>query len=198
MKRTMIGIVAALLVAPAAHAEPPAPAPGQVANAAKTCKALKAMDAAGQMAKLGGETFVQAYGTRSNAHGRCVSDQARKLAATSAAAAVGAATAAAKARASASCKEWMDAKDVAQTALGGQSFAQKYGNGNNAYGKCVSDQAKTGVDRVANAARTCKQWSNASIDDQKAALAGMTFAQKYGTAANAYGKCVSSQARSDG
>jgi hypothetical protein len=79
MKQIIIRIVAALLITPAAAlADTPAPAPGQLTNAAKRCKALRSTDVAQQMAALAGKTFPQAYGTRSNAYGKCVADQAKK------------------------------------------------------------------------------------------------------------------------
>jgi hypothetical protein len=194
MQRIVIALVSAAVLAPAAFADSPAPAAAQLKNAAKTCKALKAKPESEQTAALG-KTFAQAYGTRSNAHGKCVSDQARKLAAAAAQAAEQAAVEAARQNASTTCKAWATDAAAVQTALEGKTFADVYGKGNNAYGKCVSAQARAGVDAVVNAARTCKGWSKATVDAQKAALEGKTFAERFGTAANAYGKCVSAQSK---
>lgn len=196
MKKILIGLVVAAVLAPAALADGPAPVPAQLKNAAKTCKALKAKTADEQKAALGGRTFGEAYGTRPNAHGKCVSDQARKLAAAAARAAEQAAVEAAKTNAATTCKAWLSADETAQkAALGGKTFAEVYGKGANAYGKCVAGQAKEGAEAVANAAQTCKRWSKATVDVQRVALGGKTFAEAFGTAANAYGKCVSAQSK---
>jgi hypothetical protein len=195
MQRIVIALVSAAVLAPAAFADSPAPAPTQLKNAAKTCKALKAKPESEQTAALAGKTFAQAYGTRSNAHGKCVSDQARRLAAAAAKAAEQAAVEAAKQNAATTCKAWAADPAAVQASLGDKTFADVYGKGNNAYGKCVSAQARAGADAVANAARTCKAWSKATVDAQKAALDGKTFAEAFGSAANAYGKCVSAQSK---
>jgi hypothetical protein len=196
MQRIVIAIVAVAVLAPAAFADGPAPAAPQLKNAAKICKALKAKPEADQQAALGGKTFAQAYGTRSNAHGKCVSSQARKLAAAAAKVAEQAAVEAASQNAAATCKTWLAADEAAQqAALGGKTFAEVYGKNKNAYGKCVSEQARSGEEAVANAARSCKAWSQATVDAQKAALGGKTYAEAFGSAANAYGKCVSAQSK---
>ncbi len=41
MQRIVIGLVAAAVLAPAAFADSPAPAPAQLKNAAKICRALR-------------------------------------------------------------------------------------------------------------------------------------------------------------
>ena len=107
-----------------------------------------------------------------------------------------AAVEAAKSNAATTCKAWMSADETAQkAAFGGKTFADVYGSNGNAYGKCVSGQAKEGADAVANAAQRCKQWSKATVDAQKVALGGKTFAEAFGTGANAYGKCVAAQSK---
>lgn len=94
---------------------------------------------------------------------------------------------------------------------GGKSFQEHYGtNGSkgngqgqdkgkgkgNAFGKCVSASAKDGTaesrSAEVNAAKLCKAWR---ADDAAAriALGGKTFAEAYGSAKNAFGKCVSAQ-----
>jgi hypothetical protein len=72
----------------------------------------------------------------------------------------------------------------------------------NAYGKCVSNQAKNNAkdDKQAhsNAAKDCKAEQAQSDADFAAAHGGKTFDQQYGTGKkgkNAYGKCVSSKAK---
>ena len=71
----------------------------------------------------------------------------------------------------------------------------------NAYGKCVSNQAKNNAsdDKQAhsNAAKDCKAERAQSDSDFAAAHGGKTFSQQYGTGKNgknAYGKCVSQKA----
>lgn len=195
MRKILIGLVAAAVLVPTALADAPAPAPAQVKSAAKLCKALQTKTAAEQMAALSGKTFAQAYGTSANAHGKCVSDQARKAAAKAATAAEQAAVAAVKANAAATCKAWEADAAARQAALGDKSFADVYGGNKNAYGRCVVAQAKAGAEAVANAARTCKGWSKATLEAQRAALQGKTFVETFGSAANAYGKCVSAQSK---
>lgn len=103
-----------------------------VTNAAKACKAERALDPA---------AFAQKYGTNkngSNAYGKCVSTKAKQLKADSDAADA----AKIKARKSAA-KEC-----AAERALDRAAFAKKYGtnaNGRNAFGKCVSAKAKAKV-----------------------------------------------------
>ena len=90
--------------------------------------------------------------------------------------------------------------------LGKEAFAQKYGtnkNKRNAFGKCVSRKAKKleakreqkakqkQQAQQENAAKKCKA--------EREQLGEQTFAQKSGTnknKSNAYGKCVSTLARS--
>jgi hypothetical protein len=81
------------------------------------------------------------------------------------------------------------------------AFAAKYGtnhNGANAFGKCVSAQAKTlvqmddtDVEAEVSAAKTCDQERGTTADSRAA------FADKYGTnrhKRNAFGRCVSATA----
>lgn len=149
-----------------------------VPTAQEQCAQLKA--------DMGKATFNQTYGTnknRSNAFGKCVS--ARTTATEEAAAE-------AKANASKQC----DAEEAADPA----AFADKYGTGknkSNAHGKCVSGKAKAqtaeaveaDLEDTESAAKTCK--SERAADPA-------AFKTKYGTNANksnAFGKCVSAQAK---
>ena len=103
-----------------------------VSNAAKSCKAQQAdPNFAGSH---GGKSFDQFYGSNSskgkgadrNAYGRCVSQQVQQSVK---------AEAAASASAAKTCKAALKADATA--------FATKYGTGRNAFGKCVSQTAKT-------------------------------------------------------
>jgi hypothetical protein len=93
-------------------------------NAAKACKAERAADLA---------AFTTKYGTNENgknAYGKCVSAKAREAAAQETQARVNAAK---------TCK--------AERTADAAAFTTKYGtnkNGKNAFGKCVSKQAKAG------------------------------------------------------
>ena len=79
-----------------------------------------------------------------------------------------------------------------RTAMGAELFKTTYGTNkkkSNAFGKCVSAQAKVEKAAVTKAKNTCRT-------EQEADAAA--FAAKYGTnknGKNAYGKCVSAQAK---
>ena len=135
---------------------------------------------------MGKDAFKLAFGTnenRSNAFGKCVSKRN---------AATDEARAEAKSNAAKDCKSEQAADEAA--------FAAKYGTGKtkrNAYGKCVSTKAKAKtadaveeqVEATVEAATTCKAERRADAD---------AFRAKYGTNANkrnAFGKCVSAQAK---
>jgi hypothetical protein len=71
----------------------------------------------------------------------------------------------------------------------------------NAYGKCVSNQAKNNAEDSdqahSNAAKECKAEKAQSDEEFAAAHGGKTFTEQYGTGKtgkNAYGKCVSQKA----
>ena len=143
---------------------------------------------------MGTDGFKAYYGTnanKANAWGKCVSKQSQAEVAHDAAA-------------STACAAERDDAGFAAS-HGGKSFAQFYGtsgnangNGNgagkNAFGKCVSsksDEADAAVQTATVAAgKACKT-------EQAAGRAA--FMQKYGSGpkkANAFGKCVSSKAKS--
>ncbi|MBA2504315.1 MAG: hypothetical protein H0V29_00055 [Thermoleophilaceae bacterium] len=149
-------------------------------NPSKQCKALKAA--------MGAENFANTYGTNANkrnAFGKCVSAVARQQ---------GKVEQQAKSNASKDCKAEQADPNFAAT-HGGKTFEQLYGtnkNGNNAFGKCVSQKASanakadpTAKNQV-NAAKQCKA-------DKKADAA--KFAADYGSRPNAFGKCVSKKAK---
>ncbi|HWH05506.1 MAG TPA: hypothetical protein VNT23_03590, partial [Gaiellaceae bacterium] len=164
--------LAAAVVPVAALAQAPAPTGADKANGARACKALKASM---------GDTFAATYGTnadKSNAMGKCVSAWAKQ-------------SAAARKAAHTACKaEQRDPNFAASH--DGKTFAQVYGNrkGSAAFARCVSakQQATTASARKAtvNAASLCKA-------ERKADAAA--FTAKYGTKANAFGKCVSQTAK---
>lgn len=134
----------------------------------------------------GDKTFAQFYGTGKsgkNAFGNCVS-----------------------ARASASSQaEQQGRSNPAQTcraqrtSMGTATFDKTYGknaNDKNAFGKCVSANAKSQASNEVNASTACK----AEQGDANFATnhGGKTFNQFYGTNAdqsNSFGKCVSAKAQ---
>jgi hypothetical protein len=130
--------------------------------------------------------FRQTYGTNKNKHnafGKCVSKRAH---------ATTDAAKAARQNASQECT----AEETADPA----AFTQKYGTGRhgaNAHGKCVSQKAKSKtaeavddeVEADVNAPKACKSERKADPS---------AFAEKYGSnrnKRNAFGKCVSKQAK---
>jgi hypothetical protein len=144
-------------------------------DAVKTCKELR--KAAGK------KGFADLYGKKGL--GRCIKQETKENSAEQQQAGDTAAKNAAK-----ECK--------AEQSADAATFASTYGNGHNAYGKCVSQKAKADQqeqeqenaqadDDQVGAARQCK-------DERKADSAA--FADKYGTNGNkrnAFGKCVSQQ-----
>jgi hypothetical protein len=139
-----------------------------------------------ERAQMGAAVFAQTYGTnknRSNAFGKCVSKRSR-------------ATETAQEEAHTNASKQCDTEETADPA----AFKAKYGTGKkgaNAHGKCVSQKAKAETnakvdDQVAadvSAAKSCKA-------ERKADPAA--FKAHYGTnrnKSNAFGKCVSAQAK---
>jgi hypothetical protein len=173
LKFLTIGLVAVVLVPAAALADTVTPA--DKANGARTCQALRT--------SLTEATFKATYGTnadKSNAFGKCVSKWTR-------------AEHQNRLEAEAACKaEQADAGFAA--AHGGKTFDQFYGAGKkaaNALQHCVQlkRQAASVAERQAtvNAARSCKA--------ERKSLGTEAFVSKYGTKANAFGKCVSKLAQ---
>ena len=165
MKKLLVAAALSAAAISPAVATAADPTPADSKNAAKYCKALR--DAAGST------SFVSMFGTKKNAYGKCVSQTAKKTATEDAAQAK-----TAKSQAVEECR------------------AAKTEGSKNAFGKCVSEKAKAKKaaadkedkaeegDRV-NAAKSCK---TAKKDTAK-------FAADYGTAKNAFGKCVSKTAK---
>jgi hypothetical protein len=175
MRRSLIVAVLAALVVPVA-ALAATPSPNSLAS--DTCRQLQSSM---------GADFALTYGTnasRSNAFGQCV---ARNTAAATQQLANAAKT----------CKaEQADPNFAASH--GGKTFVQFYAGSNgkgaaveaNAYGKCVSKHAREAAaahaQALTKAARTCRA-------ERKADAAA--FAAKYGSARNAFGKCVAARAK---
>jgi hypothetical protein len=143
MKKLAIIVALCAFAVPAALAAPPADkgkpespgksaaAPGQQAeqNAAKACKAERA---------LGAQAFADKYGTNANkrnAFGKCVSGKVKK---------------AQQAEQQSQAEKNAAKKCKAERAQNPQAFADKYGtnaNKRNAFGKCVSKLAKQNGDQ---------------------------------------------------
>lgn len=128
--------------------------------------------------QVGDATFKATYGTnrnKSNAFGKCVSKRSSSVNS-------------ANSNAATTCKAEQTADPAA--------FKAKYGtnkNGNNAYGKCVSGKAKATVD-----AQTAANVSAEKSCRTERAADPAAFKNKYGTnknKSNAFGKCVSAQAK---
>jgi hypothetical protein len=85
--------------------------------------------------------------------------------------------------------------------LGAANFKSLYapgGTGANAFGKCVSKHARAAAVNRTNAAKACKAEMAMSEADFRASHDGKSFAEFYGkneNDRNAYGKCVSSKAK---
>ena len=85
--------------------------------------------------------------------------------------------------------------------LGAANFKSLYapgGTGANAMGKCVSKHARAAAANRTNAAKACKAEMAMPEADFRAAHDGKSFAEFYGrndSDRNAYGKCVSSKAK---
>ncbi len=107
-------------------------------NAAHTCKTWRENDDAFQAAMVGtpneGKTFAEVFGPNANAYGKCVSTVARQQNRERRGALVSAAK---------TCRAWKSDADAFAEAMEGtpnegKTFAQVYGSGMSAYGKCVS------------------------------------------------------------
>ena len=87
------------------------------------------------------------------------------------------------------------------TTLGAANFKALYspgGSGANAMGKCASKHAHAAAVNQMNAAKACKAEMAMPEAAFRAAHSGMSFAELYGknkNDRNAYGKCVSSKAK---
>lgn len=173
MTKTILVTVAlaALLVPVAALADGAQPTPAAVANQA--CSQLRT--------QMGASTFAATYGTnanKSNAFGQCVAKQAPRASANI--------NSALK-----SCKAGQASDPAAFNAkYGTNGKSGSAGAANNALGKCVSAAVKQATSAetksLVAAAKSCKAALKASKTD---------FAAKWGSKANAFGKCVAATAK---
>ncbi len=181
-----LAAIAAALALPAG-ALAAAPSKADKRNASKQCRAERGTTSATR------EAFARKYGTnanKSNAFGKCVSQKAREELRE---------RRAAKRQGARECR-------AERAEIGREDFAKKYGtnkNNRNAFGKCVSREAKKAKramdreDREArieqrNAAKDCDAERGTTAESRKA------FAAKHGTnknQKNAFGKCVSQKAQ---
>jgi hypothetical protein len=181
VKRVLIavGVIVALLV--------PLTAAAKVTktdkhNAKVECKALR---------KAAGKTNFAAlmYSSKRKAFGLCVKRKSREESRERQAAHTNAAK---------ECREEQGTTDASR-----EAFRQKYGtnhNKANAFGKCVSQHARENKDDMddedqnkVNAAKECREEQGTTSQSREA------FRNKWGTNANkrnAFGKCVSSTAKS--
>jgi hypothetical protein len=190
MRKTLIiAGVAGTLLLPAAAQASDTPTGTDTANATQECRFERGATAATR------EAFAARYGTnhnRANAFGKCVSAKARDEAAERDSAATGASQA---------CRTERGTTPASEAA-----FALKYGtnkNGKNAFGKCVSQQAKAAKDAADQKDRQAdtkrKSAAKQCADERGTTVASRAaFTKKYGTTAsgsNAFGRCVSKVAK---
>ena len=173
MRKILIAGALAACAVPSAALAGETPNPKSPAN---QCRA--------ERTAMGDTNFKNAYGTnanKSNAFGKCVAKHTASQGKN-------------KANAARACRAERSDPNFAAT-HGGKTFDQFYGNskGRAAFGRCVkskADQATAAQQQArVNASRTCRA-------EQKTDPAA--FKQKYGTNANksnAFGKCVSAEAR---
>jgi hypothetical protein len=176
---TTLSLIGALALSTTAVADDSTPSPAPTTpSASKQCRT--------ERSAMGIEIFRQTYSTnksKRNAFGTCVSKRTH------------ATTEAAKEAKQNASKE-CTAEETADPA----AFTQKYGTGKhgaNAHGKCVSQKVKSKaakavddqVEADVNAAKACKAARKADPS---------AFTEKYGSSKNkrnAFGKCVSKQAK---
>ena len=190
MRRIALTVAMLGLAATTAVASGPSPQASTKATV-KTCNNLKA--------QMRARNFNATFAPRTRNARAALRNCARREAA---------AQAQARRNAAKTCQLWRaDADAFAEAMAGteneGKTFAEVFGTRANAYGKCVSTVARQrNRERRAalvNAARTCRSWKSNADAFAEATVgtenAGKTFAEVYGSGANAYGKCVSQQAR---
>ncbi|HSP74379.1 MAG TPA: hypothetical protein VLN26_18565 [Gaiellaceae bacterium] len=171
MNRTVPALAAlALAAAPAALAATGPPPAVQQQNAAAANALCQAEQADASFASThGGKTFDQLYGSGKqgkNAFGNCVSSKTQS-------------STAAERQATPNPSQTCTALQKSMTA---PTFTATY----KTFGTCVSQQAKAQSSAQVSAASACRT--------EAADAAG--FAAKYGTADNAFGKCVATRSRS--
>ena len=188
MKKQLVALAAvtAALALPAG-AVAAGPSKADKSNASKQCRAERGTTSATR------EAFAQKYGTNadnSNAFGKCVSQKAREEL---------------RERRAAKRQEVREGR-AEPAEIGREAFAEKYGtnrNNRNAFGKCVSREAKKAkraMDREDREARVEQRNAAKECDAERGTTAEsrQAFAAKYGTnknQKNAFGKCVSQKAQ---
>lgn len=176
MKKFLLVVAIAALAVPAAYAAEPS-----AKSSSAQCKALQ--NAAGtKMFGANGQTYRNL--------GHCVRVKDAQAAATASAAALNAAKACKAERA-------MD-ESAFRSAHGDKTFNAFYGkndNDRNAYGKCVSSKAQAEAD-ARTAARQQAELKAAKACKEQARNAE-AFKAAYGSAKNAFGRCVSKAARAN-
>jgi hypothetical protein len=190
MKKLALLFVMLLLTGPTAAGGGPSSNANMQATV-KTCNNLKA--------QMGARNFKATFAPRTRSGRVALRNCARREAA---------AQTQARTNAAHTCKTWRENDDAFQAAMlgtpnEGKTFAEVFGPKANAYGKCVSTVArKENRERrgaLVNAAKTCRAWkSDADVFAEAmegTPNEGKTFAQVYGSGMNAFGKCVSQQAR---
>jgi hypothetical protein len=190
MRRLGLTVAMLLIAAPTALAGGPSSQANTQATV-KTCKNLKA--------RMGARNFNAALAPNTHSARAALRNCARRETAAQAQTRMNAAW---------TCKTWRKDPAAFEAAMTGtpnegKTFAQVFGTGANAYGKCVSTVARqrNAARRAAlvNAAQTCRTWKSDPAAFAAAmegtANEGKTFAEVFGSASNAYGKCVSQQAR---
>lgn len=173
MGKFALVVIAALFAVPALAVAGSTPSSADAAAAVKQCSSLRT--------GMGLTPFKLSYGTnanKSNAFGKCVSQQAHL-------------NALARGNAAKQCASARTANPA--------GFAAQYGEGAkhaHAFGNCVSSLTKAAeaaqVQATISAAKQCST-------ERKAGVA--TFNAKYGTGAaksNAFGKCVSAKVKQSG
>jgi hypothetical protein len=190
-----IALAAATMAVAAVPATALASSASDHSQAQKQCRS--------EQKSMGKATFDKTFGTSSNdksAFGKCVSHNQKQDSSDESTAQKNAAK---------TCKAQQNDPKFADS-HGGKTFDQFYGtnkNGKNAFGKCVSQTAKAAASKMEakqvkaeeNAAKTCK--TQASDPKFAANHGGQTFAQFYGknkNDKNAFGKCVSQNAKANG
>ncbi len=184
MKRFLItGAALAMLAAPAAAQAQPSGT--DRSNAAQECRAERGDTDPSR------EAFAARYATNANkrnAFGKCVSQRSRS-----------------EERQREEAEDNAAKQCKSERELDAEAFAVKYGtnaNKRNAFGKCVSQQAREAkAERDEADAEKIKARKSAARDcrAERTALGRDAFAQKHGTNANkrnAFGKCVSQGASS--
>jgi hypothetical protein len=170
MRKLVVTLVLALMVAPAAALAGDAASGSDKQNPSEFCQA--------ERTRLGEALFKTTYGGGANAFGKCVSQRARAREENTE-------------NAAKQCKAERSDPNFAAS-HDGKTFEQAYADGEkakNAFGKCVTSKSSAAAEQElkahVNAAKECKKARS---------LDATAFKATYGAKANAFGKCVSAKA----